>query len=258
LDEQRSFLLSISNGRTFAPARQTTKRTLAENNSSSEPTTTPRLVGDLKNNPHNARTHSPQQIRQIAKSIREFGFNNPVLIDGNDMIISGHGRVDAAKLLGLSEVPTIRLEHLSPEQVRAYVIADNRLAELAGWDHDILAIELQHLQTIDSDFDVTITGFEVPEIDLILSGADDKPDPDDSFQVAETAQPVTQMGDLWLLGKHRLLCGSALEPQSYSTLMGSRRAAVVFVDCPYNVPYQWPCFWKWGDSIASFRWRRGR
>jgi DNA modification methylase len=192
-------------------------------------------ISDLKNNPRNARTHTKYQVRQIANSITEFGFTNPVLLDHNNTIIAGHGRVAAAKLLGMSSAPTIRLENLSPDQIRAYVIADNRLAEKAGWDQAILAIELQHLMTIESDLDVTITGFEIPEIDLLLATEDDKPDPDDTFQVAEAVQPVTQVGDLWHLGKHRVLCGSACEQAPYSTLMASRRASVVFTDPPYNV-----------------------
>ena len=195
-----------------------------------------RAVGDLKPSPHNARTHSKHQIRQIADSIKAFGFTNPVLIDRNNTIIAGHGRVAAAKLLRLSLVPTIRLENLSPDQIRAYILADNRLAEKAGWDKSILAIELQHLLTIDDDFDVTITGFEIPEIDLIIGEATGKPDPDDSFDCAEPDQAVTELGDLWLLRKHRVLCGSALQQTSYATLMASRRADVVFIDPPYNVP----------------------
>ena len=133
-------------------------------------------------------------------------------------------------------MPTIRLENLTADQIRAYVLADNRLAEKAGWDKSILAIELQHLLTIDDDFDVTITGFEIPEIDLILGEATDKPDPDDVFDCIETDHTVAQLGDLWLLGKHRVLCGSALQPESYATLMASRRADVVFIDPPWNVP----------------------
>jgi DNA methylase/ParB-like nuclease domain len=144
-----------------------------------------RPVGELKDNPRNARTHSKPQIRQIANSITEFGFNNPVLLDAGNTIIAGHGRVAAAKLLGLSSVPTIRLLNLSPDEIRAYVIADNRLAEKAGWDRSILAIELQHLATIESDFDVIITGFDIPEIDLILSPTSDEPDADDVFEVTE-------------------------------------------------------------------------
>lgn len=123
----------------------------------------------------NARTHSPKQIAQIAASIREFGFNNPVLIDRDGEIIAGHGRVAAAKKLGLDSVPCVRLEHLSEAQKRAYILADNRLAEKAGWDGEILAIELQHLIEIEVDFDVTITGFEMAEVDLLL-GASDRSD----------------------------------------------------------------------------------
>ena len=195
-----------------------------------------RAVGDLKPNPRNARTHSKHQIRQIAAGIQAFDFTNPVLIDRNNTTIAGDGRVAAAKLLRLSLVPTIRLENLSPGQIRAYILADKRLAEKAGWDKSILAIELQHLLTIDDDFDVTITGFEIPEIDLIIGEATGKPDPDDSFAVAETDQAASQLGDLWLLRKHRVLCGSALQQTSYATLMASRRADVVFIDPPYNVP----------------------
>ena len=133
-------------------------------------------------------------------------------------------------------VPTIRLENLSPDQIRAYVIADNRLAERAGWDNAILAIELQHLLTIEDDFDITTTGFEIAEIDLILSSADDAPDAADNFAGADPEGVVARTGDLWLLGKHRLVCGSALEQKSYSLLMGNRRADVVFTDPPWNVP----------------------
>jgi DNA modification methylase len=191
-------------------------------------------VSAVKLNPCNARTHSKHQIRQIADSIRAFGFANPVLLDRTNIVVAGHGRVAAAKLLGMSEVPTIRLENLSPEHVRAYVIADNRLAEKAGWDKSILAIELQNLLTIESDFDVTITGFEVPEIDMLLMATADT-DPDDDFEVKEVSQAVTQPGDLWQLGRHRLICGNSIEQDSFSKLLGNKRAAVVFVDPPYNV-----------------------
>jgi hypothetical protein len=201
---------------------------LVKNSVVSELLITYQPVDDLKHCPFNARTHSKHQIRQIASSIKSFGFTNPVLIDDKNTIVAGHGRVPAARLLGLSLVPTIRLENLTPDQIRAYVLADNRLAEKAGWDKSILAIELQHLLTIDDDFDVTITGFEIPEIDLILGEATDKPDPDDAFEVSEADQAVSELGDLWLLGKHRVLCGSALQPHSYAILMASRRADVVF------------------------------
>jgi DNA modification methylase len=192
-------------------------------------------IEKIKNNPCNSRTHSKRQIRQIADSITEFGFTNPVLLDRSNTVIAGHGRVAAGKLLGMSEVPTIRLENLSPDQARAYVIADNRLAEKAGWDTSILAIELQNLLTIDSNFDVTITGFEIPEIDMLLTAPDSKPDPDDDFEVTEMLGAVTRPGDVWQLGRHRVICGNSIEEDSFSILFGRKRAAVVFADPPYNV-----------------------
>jgi DNA modification methylase len=173
-------------------------------------------------------------VRQIAASIKEFGFVNPVLIDKNNMVVAGHGRMAAAQLLGRSQVPTLRLENLSDDQVRAYVVADNRLAEKAGWDKSILAIELQHLITID-DFDVTITGFEVPEIDLLLAESNDQPDDDDVFEMSDALQLISRPGDLWQLGRHRILCGSALRRESYSLLMEEQQANVIFTDPPYNV-----------------------
>lgn len=192
-------------------------------------------VDGLAAYPNNARTHSKRQIRQIATSIKEFGFTNPVLIDHRNTIIAGHGRVEAAKLLGIAQIPTIRLASLSEDQIRAYVIADNRLAEKAGWEKSILAIELQHLIAVENTLDVTVTGFEIPEIDLILTETAVEPDRDDVFEVDQTKQCVTQSGDLWLMGKHRVLCGNSLENNSYKALMASRRANLVFVDPPYNV-----------------------
>jgi DNA modification methylase len=192
-------------------------------------------ISAISANPRNSRSHSKRQIRQIADSIRTFGFTNPILVDQTNIIIAGHGRVAAAKLLGMLEVPTILLENLSPEQIRAYVIADNRLAEKAGWDKSILAIELQNLTMNCGDLDVTITGFEIPEIDLILAPTGDRPDPDDNFEAMAPSETVTQQGDLWQLGRHRIICGSAVEQDSFSTLLGEKRARVVFVDPPYNV-----------------------
>ena len=192
-------------------------------------------VSTLNSNPANSRTHSKHQIRQIADSIKAFGFTSPLLLDKNGMVVAGHGRLEPAKLLGVAEVPTIRLQDLSPDQVRAYAIADNRLAEKAGWDESILAIELQHLLTIDSDFDVTVTGFDIPEIDLLLLG-DDKPDPDDDFELSDAARPISQMGSLWRLGRHRILCANSIEQNSFSKLLGAKRADVAFTDPPFNLP----------------------
>jgi hypothetical protein len=181
----------------------------------------------------NARTHNRSQIRKLRDSIQAFGFVNPVLINTSGTIVAGHGRVQAAKLLGMTEVPTISLENLTPDQIRAYVIADNRLAEDAGWDEQILKIELQHLISLP-DIDVSITGFEVTEIDLIIGPAPVEEDPDDQLP-EETDEVITKPGDLWCLGHHRIYCGDARSASSFTTLMGDRQAAVVFLDPPYNV-----------------------
>jgi DNA modification methylase len=185
----------------------------------------------------NARTHSPKQIAQIAASIREFGFNNPVLIDRQAEIIAGHGRVEAAKRLGLNTVPCMRLEHLTEVQKRAYILADNRLAEKAGWDHEILAIELQFLTTIEIDFEVTVTGFEVAEIDLLLgpSETEAKQDTADEVPAPAAGPAVTRPGDIWQIGRHRLICGDATDQSTYASLLAGETAQMVFTDPPYNV-----------------------
>src|SRR6185503_17833321 len=175
-------------------------------------------IDALLPNPCNARTHSSHQRRQIAASIKAFGFTNPVLIDNRNTIIAGHGRVEAAKLLGIDRVPTVRLEGLTQDQIRAYVIADNRLAEKAGWAKEILAIELQHLIALDNNLDVTITGFEIPEIDLILQEAGAQQGKDDLIEIDPAAPAVTQAGDLWQMDKHRVLCGNAVYDASYQAL----------------------------------------
>ncbi len=193
-----------------------------------------RAVTDLKPYPRNARTHSRKQLKQIAAAIKEFGFTNPVLIDESDQIIAGHGRVAAAKLLGLAEVPTLQLSHLSPLQKRAYILADNRLAEKAGWDKEILAVELQGL--LDDGFEVVLTGFEVPEVDVVLDmAAEAKSDRQADDDIPPVGPAVSQPGDLWRLGNHRLLCGNALDSICYDTLLGGAKAALVFTDPPYNV-----------------------
>lgn len=192
---------------------------------------------ELKANPKNARKHRARQLRQIAESIKKFGFNNPILIDAQGVVIAGHGRLEAAKKLGLATVPTVRLDHMTEAQKRAYVISDNRLAELAGWDREILAIELQHLESLELDFEVTITGFETAEIDLLVEElASDRPSPEDRLPDTDAdAPPVTRAGDLWLLGEHRLLCGDARNSSDYGRLLGGEAAGVVFSDPPYNV-----------------------
>jgi DNA modification methylase len=186
---------------------------------------------------NNARTHSKKQIRQIAKSIEKFGFCNPVLIDDNDGIIAGHGRVEAAKLLGIEAVPTCRLSHLSEVDKRAYILADNKIASAAGWDKELLAIELQGL--INLDFDLELTGFEMGEIDLLLEEAREakgpSSGPDDTIPRVPSGSRVTRSGDLWLLGDHALLCSDARDQAAYEQLLGGAKAQFVFTDPPYNV-----------------------
>lgn len=184
--------------------------------------------------PRNARTHSKRQIRQIADSIGAFGFTNPVLVDRSATIVAGHGRVEAAKLLGMKRVPTICLKSLNEDQIRAYVLADNKLGERAGWDNAILAIELQHLTSIDLGFDVALTGFEIGEIDLILQESRAEEQDEEPVEISK-GPAITKPGDLWLLGDHRLFCGDALDESSYSALMNSQMADVIFTEPPYNV-----------------------
>jgi DNA modification methylase len=191
----------------------------------------------LKPRARNPRTHSKKQIRQIAESIQRFGFTNPVLIDGTGGIVAGHGRLEAAKTLGLETVPTIRLEDLSEAELRAYVIADNRLAELAGWDREILGLELQGLAELNLDFDLNITGFETAEIDILigeLEAADDD-DPADEAPAPAEGPAVTRPGDIWTIGKHRLICGDATDPETFARLLEGAQAQMVFTDAPYNV-----------------------
>jgi DNA modification methylase len=197
-----------------------------------------RSPAELKPRKRNARTHSKKQIRQIIESIKAFGFNNPVLIDDNDVIVAGHGRVRAARELGLKQVPVIRLSGLTEEQIRAYAIAENRLGELAGWDKELLAIELEELFEIApaAGFDVTATGFEIPTIDVMIQGRKPAAEAADKLPVIDSGPPVTCRGDLWQLGLHRLLCGDATDPADVERVLAGRRADMVFIDPPYNVP----------------------
>jgi ParB-like chromosome segregation protein Spo0J len=193
-----------------------------------------RPVDELTPCPRNARTHSRKQLRQIANSIERFGFTNPVLIDDAGQIIAGHGRVEAAKLLGLKQVPTLTLSHLSSAERRAYMLADNKLALNAGWDPDLLAQELQEL--IDVDFDMDLTGFSLAEIDLVLDDAreaspDTRDAPEDSIPEPSNVL-ITERGDLWQLGEHYLLCGDARDPADFTKLMQGRKADLVFTDPP--------------------------
>ena len=177
-----------------------------------------RPVASLIPYARNARTHSEAQVALIAGSIREYGFTNPVLVDGANGIIAGHGRVLAARKLGLASVPVIELAHLSESQRRAYVLADNRLAEAAGWDKEMLALEAADLSELGVD--LASLGFEAAEIDALLQR---RPDPREEATPEPPAVPVTRPGDLWLLGRHRLLCGSATDPADVARLLGGVR-----------------------------------
>ncbi|CUW39685.1 putative Phage related DNA methyltransferase [Magnetospirillum sp. XM-1] len=186
----------------------------------------------------NARTHSESQVSEIAASIGRFGFNNPVLVDEQGMIIAGHGRVLAAKRLGLEVVPVVPLPHLTEAEKRAYILADNKLAEKAGWDEDLLRLELADLQ--DLDIDLGVIGFEDKEIDRLLAedDPDDDADDDDGEDAPEVeAEPVSLLGDLWVLGRHRLLCGDSTLQASVEAVMDGDLADMVWTDPPYGMSY---------------------
>lgn len=199
-------------------------------------------IAALKAYARNARRHSDRQIDLIARSIREFGFLNPVLVDGTNAIVAGHGRFGAAQRLGLETVPTVRIEHLSKAQVRAYRIADNRIAELSDWDEDLLRLEILDLNDLelagDLDFEVTLTGFDTPQIDILLGAPKAKAAaPAERLDLPDAdAVAVTRSGDMWQLGRHRILCGDALQGMSYDELMAGDTARMIFADPPYNVP----------------------
>ena len=199
-----------------------------------------RPVDTLQLDPGNPREHSKKQIAQIAESIRVFGFNVPVLIDDDNKVIAGHGRVLACQLLGITEIPTICLGHLSPEQIRAFIIADNQLTQNSTWNEILLGEQLKSLSEIDLNFSLEATGFEMGEIDVLIEGLSQPGDSaqDDPADVLpdQSETLVSAPGDWWQLGKHRVLCGDALDPDSYDRLMTQQRAAVVFTDPPCNVP----------------------
>jgi DNA modification methylase len=185
----------------------------------------------------NARTHSEEQVAQIAASIVEFGFTNPILAGSDGVIVAGHGRLAAAQKLGLDTVPVVVLDHLTPTQRRALIIADNRIAENAGWDDTMLRIELQSLQ--EDGFNLDITGFDADALAEIMAGEETTVDgqTDDDAVPEVSATPISRPGDVWEMGKHRLVCGDATYPKSYELLMADAQADMVFTDPPYNVDY---------------------
>jgi ParB-like chromosome segregation protein Spo0J len=192
-------------------------------------------LDQIRPDPTNPRLHGKRHVRQLAKSIEAFGFNAPILIDDEGQIVAGHGRHGAAVFLGLLTVPTICVGHLSPQQRRAYMVADNRLGDLSKWDGNALAGIMLELAEADLSFDVEAAGFSVGEIDLMVAAADgDEGDTDDA--IPEPGPVITQLGDIWDLGDHAVLAGSALDGASYPAIMGDDEADVVFSDPPYNVP----------------------
>lgn len=194
----------------------------------------------LKPYEKNARKHSPEQIEKIAASIREFGFLNPVVIDGKNRVLAGHGRIEAAKLANLNAIPVVRVEHLSEKQMQAYIIADNRLAEISGWDENMLKMELADIAkaeyNLEIGFSTSITGYETAVIDSLLSEAVEEDNFQEDLEEIEalaTLPAVCQSGDIWILGKHRIYCGDSLKSESYKVLMAGKRADLLSVDPPY-------------------------
>jgi DNA modification methylase len=196
-------------------------------------------VAKLKPDPKNPRVHSEKQVQQIARSIEAFGFNVPLLVDAEMQVVAGHGRLQACQLLGITEVPTISLEHLTEAQARAFMIADNRLTENADWDDRLLAEQLKELSELDLDFSLEATGFEMGEIDVLVENlapaTEGEEDPGDAVPKPAAGIQVSKVGDFWQLGRHRVYCGNALNEPTYAALMGNARAAMVFTDPPYNV-----------------------
>jgi ParB-like chromosome segregation protein Spo0J len=186
---------------------------------------------------NNSRTHSDEQVAQIAASIKEFGFNNPILVDKDSGIIAGHGRLQAARKLGLTEVPCVRLEHLTETQRKAYIIADNRLALNAGWDNELLTIELNEL--LADGFALEILGFDSDELKTLLDPLEPTEGLVDEDQVPEVPEePKTKPGDIYQLGRHRLMCGDSTSIDAVEKLMDGGLADLVFTDPPYNVAYE--------------------
>ncbi|MCK5445217.1 MAG: ParB N-terminal domain-containing protein [Rhodospirillaceae bacterium] len=191
-------------------------------------------VGDLIPYASNSRTHSDEQVAQIAASIKEFGFNNPILLDGDKGIIAGHGRILAARKLGLDKVPTIELAHLSENQRKACIIADNKLAENSGWDMDFLNLEMKSLD--NEGFDLSLLGFDETELTSIFATeTEGLTDPDEIPDLPDT--PVSKLGDVWLLGEHRLMCGDSTDATAVAALLAADKADMVFTDPPYGMSY---------------------
>lgn len=194
-------------------------------------------IGTIKDNPLNPRLHPARQVKALARSINEFGFVVPVLIDKDGMLIAGHGRVEAARTLKLETVPAVRIEHLTPAQQRALMLADNKLTDMSAFDEGLLAENFKLLEVEGLKLDLEVSGFTIPEIDMLLTKPQpaDKPDPDDEMEAPGKEPPINRVGDFWQLGTHRLACGSALDPEVWKQLMGGEKAVMSISDVPYNL-----------------------
>jgi len=226
------FGLGLSRNPTRRPARLRNQRSTIEQVIELRP------IDSLLPYERRARTHSDDQIAMIMGSFQAFGFVGAIIVDGRGRILAGHGRWEAAKRLGFSEVPVVQVDHLTEDEIRAYVIADNRLCEKSGWSKEVLALEFQHLASVDLGFELDVIGFSIGEMDFVIGEAGEeespKTDPLDEIPVAGS-ESISRPGDLWLLGAHRLLCGNALARQSYEIVMGGDKARMVLTDPPFNV-----------------------
>lgn len=202
------------------------------------------LVDELKPYQRNSRRHDDRQIDYLVRSIQEFGFLVAILVDRDNCIVAGHARFEAARRLGLARVPTVRVEHLGPAQIKAYRIADNRSTELSSWHKENLHLEIMDLSTLemvgDLGFELTLTGFDTPQLDIIIENAGEPPSEEaETVEMPDLGRPiVTQLGDFWELGPHRILCGDALQPKCHARLLAGETARMVFTDPPYNVPVE--------------------
>lgn len=187
---------------------------------------------------NNARTHSQEQVNKLRSSLREFGFVNPVIIDSDKNVIAGHGRLMAAKEEGITEVPCVLVDYLTEAQKKAYILADNRYAQDAGWDEELLRLEIEALEGMD--FDVSLTGFNEDEISDLFAGADTSDTQDDDFDLSDALEKAAfvERGDVWVVGRHRLMCGDATSEEDVATLMDGKKANLIITDPPYNVAFE--------------------
>jgi len=194
-------------------------------------------ISSLKPYERNARVHSPKQVREIVDSMKKFGLTTPILIDRNLVVVAGHARLEALKLLGRERVHVISLEHLTEAQVRQYRLSDNQLSANSSWDVELLGVELREIAELDVECDISIPGFGTGDLDFLMQNLDQgsSDESDEVPEIDETASPIAREDDLWILGKHRLYCGDARQPRSFERLMETHKAQMIITDPPYNV-----------------------